>query len=68
MPHLMTLAHGRLGAPAIEQVRKALLSFQKTPAGETFFRDTGYNGYVAVTPDDIEKLRPFVDLTVQMMR
>lgn len=68
MPHLMTLAHERLGASTIEQVRKALLSFQKSPAGEAFFRDTGYNGYVAVTPDDIEKLRPFVDLTVQMMR
>lgn len=68
MPHLMTLAQSRLGAPTIEQVRKALLGFQKTQAGEAFFRDTGYRGYAAITPDDIEKLRPFVDLTVQMMR
>lgn len=68
VPHVMTLAHSRLGAPTIEQVRKALLGFQKTQAGEAFFRDTGYRGYAAITPDDIEKLRPFVDLTVQMMR
>lgn len=68
MPHVMTLANQRLGEAGIERVRKALLSFQKTPAGEAFFRETGYRGYTAVTPEDIEKLRPFVDLTVQMMR
>jgi len=68
MPHVMTLAHARLGEATIARLRKALLEFPRTAAGQAFFRDTGYRGYTAVTPEDIEKLRPFIELTVQMMR
>jgi len=68
MPHVMTLAHGRLGEATLARLRKALQEFPDTAAGQAFFRDTGYRGYTAVTPEDIEKLRPFIELTVQMMR
>lgn len=68
MPHLMTLAATRLGTPEVARVRTALDKFPSTPAGETFFRDTGYLGYADVTASDLKALRPFVDLTLQMMR
>jgi len=68
MPHVMTLAHTRLPKAEIERVRKALRSFGDTPAGQTFFRDTGYQGYAEITKADLEKLRPFTELTVKMMR
>lgn len=68
VPHVMTLAHSRLGSHDIERIRKALAEFPATPAGQDFFRDTGYRGYVAVSPADLEKLRPFIELTVRMMR
>ena len=68
VPHVMTLANARLDGPDLERIRQALAEFPQTPAGQAFFRDTGYRGYVAVTPEDLEKLRPFVDLTVRMMR
>lgn len=68
VPHVMTLAHSRLGSQDIDRIRKALAEFPATPAGQEFFRDTGYRGYVAVSPADLEKLRPFIDLTVRMMR
>lgn len=68
MPHLMTLAHPRLSANDTRRVREALRSFGDTPAGQAFFRDTGYQGYAEITQADLEKLRPFIDLTVKMMR
>jgi phosphonate transport system substrate-binding protein len=67
-PHLMTLAHKRLGETDIDRVRKALLHFPDTPAGRAFFKETGYEGYSEVTTADLTQLKPFVDLTVDMMR
>jgi len=67
-PHLMTLAHTRLGAQEIERVRNALRSFPDTPAGRGFFQETGYGGYAEISAADLKTLKPFVDLTVEMMR
>jgi len=67
-PHLMTLAHTRLGAQEIERVRNALRSFPDTPAGRRFFQETGYGGYAEISASDLKTLKPFVDLTVEMMR
>jgi len=67
-PHLMTLAHTRLGAQEIERVRNALRSFPDTPAGRRFFQETGYGGYAEISAADLKTLKPFVDLTVEMMR
>jgi phosphonate transport system substrate-binding protein len=68
VPHLMTLANSQLGKPQIERIRKALLSFQETAEGRDFFRETAYLGYVEITLADLKSLKPFIDLTVQMMR
>ena len=68
VPHLMTLANARLGNRDIERIRVALHNFPKTPGGSDFFRETGYLGYVEVTTADMQLLKPFVELTVQMMR
>lgn len=67
-PHLMTLAHSRLGLPELERVRKALFAFPATPAGRGFFQETGYLGYTNVSAVDLKTLKPFVQLTVDMMR
>ena len=67
-PHLMTLAHKRLGQIDIDRVRMALQSFIDTPTGRTFFKETGYESYRDVTAEDLTQLKPFVDLTVDMMR
>jgi phosphonate transport system substrate-binding protein len=67
-PHLMTLAHSRLGNAEVERVRKALREFPQTPAGRAFFQETGYVGYADVSKADIQTLKPFVQLTVDMMR
>lgn len=67
-PHLMTLANTKLGAPMIERARQALRSFSSTVPGREFFAETGYQGYVDVTAADATALKPFVALTVEMMR
>ncbi len=68
VPHLMTLAHERLGPVVIERVRQALRGFAGTPEGQAFFRDTGYQGYQPVDATDIQALRPYVPLAEQLLQ
>jgi phosphonate transport system substrate-binding protein len=67
VPHLMTLGHHRLGKAELKRIRSALLRFGTTAQGQTFFRETGYEDYVAITPDDIESLAPYVALTKALL-
>jgi len=67
-PHLMTLAHRRLGSAVVTRTRQALSSFVTTPAGRQFLQDTGYQGYIDVSSADLQALKPYVALTVDMMR
>ena len=67
-PHLMTLAHERLGIKEIERIRAALIAFQTVPAGKTFFQETGYIGYEPVTAMDIKKLQPYIELTRSILK
>jgi phosphonate transport system substrate-binding protein len=67
VPHLMTLAHNRLGPAQVEQVRAALQAFPATPEGQAFFRDTGYQGYDPVGTADLKALQPYVPIVKQMM-
>lgn len=68
VPHLMTLANKSLGPKAIDQIRQALSSFPATESGRGFFQSTGYEGYRAISSKDMADLKPFVALTVQMMK
>jgi len=67
VPHLMTLAHHRLGPAQLEQVRAALQRFPATPEGQAFFRDTGYLGYDPVSAADLKALQPYVPIVRKMM-
>lgn len=63
VPHLMTLASPKLNPAEFEALRKALLDFPGTEGGRDFFTASGYRGYVVVTPEDIEAVRPLVPET-----
>jgi len=67
VPHLMTLAHNRLGSAQLEQVRAALQAFPATAEGQAFFRDTGYQGYDPIAASDLKALQPYVPIVKQMM-
>ncbi len=68
IPHLMTLAHERLGARTITQIRVALQEFASSEEGRRFFADTGYDGYVPVTENDVKALAPYVGIIRQQMK
>ncbi|MBS1144731.1 MAG: ABC-type phosphate/phosphonate transport system, periplasmic component [Proteobacteria bacterium] len=63
VPHLMTLAHKRLGKVDIKRIREALLKFGLTAEGLSFFKETGYEGYAPITAEDVQSLQPYVSLT-----
>lgn len=67
VPHLMTLAHQRLGDARIAATRKALREFADSPEGKRFFADTGYQGYVPVNDADIRALAPYVAIVRQQL-
>jgi phosphonate transport system substrate-binding protein len=68
IPHQFTLVHPRLGAPAIEVLRAALMSFPETAAGRSFFAAGGFQGYVPLTLATVEAARPSATLVEKMIR
>ena len=68
VPHLMTLAHRRLGQNEVERIRVALQAFSgQSGEGQKFFAETGYLGYQPVTAEDLVAMRPYVELTRKLM-
>ena len=68
VPHVMTLAHRRLGSANLERVRRAFATFPETPEGKAFFIETGYKAYIPVSQGDLDSLQEFIEPTRQMMR
>ena len=66
-PHLMTLAHERLGTAEISRLKLLLIEFQQSPEGKAFFAETGYQGYTPITSQDIKTMRPFIELTNKLL-
>ena len=68
VPHVMTLAHRRLGNTNLERIRQAFAAFPETPEGKSFFIETGYKAYIPVSQGDLDSLREVIEPTRQMMR
>jgi phosphonate transport system substrate-binding protein len=67
VPHLFTIANHTLPDGDVRRFRAALLSFGESVAGKTFFAETGYQGYVALTAADVAAMGPIVDLLLKAM-
>jgi phosphonate transport system substrate-binding protein len=65
-PHLFTLANKRLGEAEIARIRAALLAFPDTPEGKDFMEKTSFLGYEEATPEEIQSLKPYVEMYKQM--
>lgn len=59
-PHVMYLAHPRLGKTAIEHIKAALLAFPATQAGQAFLKNNGFEGMRPVQAADIKRVQPYV--------
>lgn len=58
-PHVMILAHPRLGAARIESIKRALLNFPGTREGRQFFNESGFEGLRLVNDSDLRTLDPY---------
>jgi len=68
LPNLITLAHRRLGPALIERIRLALMAFTPThPQGRVFFEPTAFQGFAAVSAEDLAILHPFLEPTLQLL-
>ncbi|MBT9613280.1 MAG: phosphate/phosphite/phosphonate ABC transporter substrate-binding protein [Burkholderiales bacterium] len=60
LPHVMFLAHPRLGQAGVEQVRNLLLRFPNTAEGRAFLKISGYEGIRTVEEADMKSVDPFI--------
>lgn len=58
-PHVMILAHPRLGGLQIERIKRALLDFPATREGRQFFKESGFGGIRAANENDLRLLDPY---------
>ena len=65
LPHLVTLAHRRLGEADITRLRAALAVLPATPEGRDFFTRMPVQGYEEFTAADQRLMRPYIDLLMQ---
>lgn len=65
-PHLFTMAHRRLGEPLIARLKEALLAFPETEAGRQFMERSAFVGYEAISADEIEQMKPYVEMYRQL--
>lgn len=55
----MILAHSRLAAAQIQQIKDALLQFEQSPVGQQFFRTSSLKGLKPLGADDLKPLDPY---------
>lgn len=68
LPHVITMAHRRLGDAEILRIRKLLLAFPAAAEGREFFAQMGVGGYDPLDANDLRVLQPFVDYYTRMQR
>ncbi len=67
VPGTVYLAHPRLGAKVIAQLRRALLDFHRRDEGQQFFRALKLSGFSAVTDPEMQALDPYVAILKQRL-
>jgi phosphonate transport system substrate-binding protein len=60
VPHVMYLAHPRLGQAEIKRIQAGLLNFPETAEGRAFLRDNGIEGMRPVNEADLSSMDPYL--------
>lgn len=60
LPHVMFLAHPRLGQAGVARVRDVLLQFPTSVEGRAFLKKSGFEGMRAVDEADMKSVDPFI--------
>jgi len=65
VPGLMIMANPRFPSRDVTQLRQALLRFQQTPAGASYFRSTGLEGFETIDDATMVSLDPYTRVITQ---
>jgi phosphonate transport system substrate-binding protein len=60
LPHVMFLAHPRLGTQRIEVLRAGLVDFARSMPGKSFIEASGFEGIRPITDADMKAMDPYV--------
>ncbi|MDP1681863.1 MAG: phosphate/phosphite/phosphonate ABC transporter substrate-binding protein [Burkholderiales bacterium] len=60
LPHVMFLAHPRLGQAGVARVRELLLQFANTTEGRAFLKSSGFEGIRPVDEADMKSIDPLI--------
>ena len=60
VPHVMYLAHPRLGQVEIKRIKAGLLKFPETAEGSAFLKDNGFEGMRPVNEADLKSMDPYL--------
>ena len=67
LPHVMLLAHPRLGQAGVERVRNLLLQFPNSGEGRAFLKTSGFEGMRSVDEADMKSVDPFIKELKRML-
>lgn len=67
LPHVMFLAHPRLGQAGVERMRALLLRFSNTAEGRTFLKISGFEGMRSIDEADMKSVDPFIKELKRML-
>lgn len=60
LPHVMFLAHPRLGRAGVARIKALLLQFANTTEGRVFLKNSGFEGMRAVEEADMKNIDPLI--------
>jgi phosphonate transport system substrate-binding protein len=67
MPHLVLLARPGLPAADLAALREHLTAFPRSEEGKTFFAESGYLGFIPLSPADQRAVRPYARKVARML-
>lgn len=60
LPGIILMAHPRLSPESVQRLRKDILDFAKTPAGQAYLAASGHESWLPVPPNVMPSLDPYV--------
>lgn len=67
LPHVLFMAHKRLGATEAQRIKDALRAFEGAPEGQAFFKETSYIGFEELDAKELEAYKPYLAMLRQLM-
>lgn len=68
VPHIMVMAHPRLSETEFQQLKSALLAFTQDPLGQKFVAANNIGQMQPISDADMQRLRPFVNVTQERLK